>query len=150
MAELARLFSVFPIAGESADERRLRLQTYWDTLRDFPSWAVEMAGAKVRRGVYPDLNRSFAPTPAEFSHFVRGELASGSKPSVPGEIRYDGERPMVWIPEGDRRWAELCRMEKAENPKAKPCAMTSKYAQGRGRFFAARYVDALRVRREVA
>lgn len=72
MAELSRMFLVFPIPGESHDVREARLQTYWDSIKDFPASAVEVGIARVCRGMYPQLNRAFAPSPAEFCEIVRG------------------------------------------------------------------------------
>lgn len=146
IAELATMFALFPVTDQSQSAQELRLVGYLEAIGGFPAWVVQIARVKVCRGLYPHLNRAFAPSPAEFAEIVR-ELMVRNRPQsdVPGEISFDGEIPMTWIPEGDPRWDALCRIAKAANPKNKHYPMTSKYVPGgRGSFFRTEYVKAMR------
>lgn len=143
MAEIVKMLAMFPVPGQSDQLQELRLAGYLDVIGGFPLWAVEKVCTKVRRGVYPQLNRAFAPTAAELAEIIRDMLAKEGQPDAAGGIKFDGEIPMTWVVAQDPRWDELCCIEKAANPKSKPYAMTSKYAPGLGRFFRSEYVDAL-------
>lgn len=143
VAELVRMFAVFPVQDQSREGQKLRLETYLADLGGFPAWVVQIACVKVRRGLFPQLNRAFAPTSAELAEIVRELLVKDGKADADGTIKFEGEAPVTWVPSHDPRWSELCRMAKAETPKAKPYAMTSKYAPGLGRFFNTAHVDAM-------
>jgi hypothetical protein len=89
------MFLVFPIPGESHETRELRLETYWDTIKDLPAAAVEVCATKVRVGSYDSLNRTFAPTTAEFANLVRREIDAGYKRESRGENRFRPLEPPI-------------------------------------------------------
>lgn len=49
----------------------LRVDAYFEALGDFPAWAVQDARLKINSGTVTDINKAFAPTPAQFADVVR-------------------------------------------------------------------------------
>jgi hypothetical protein len=143
LAELVKMLSLFPVPGQSDEGQKLRLAGYLEVISGFPSWVVQIACVKVCRGLYPQLNRAFAPTPAELAEIIRELLVKEGKPDADGVIKFDGEVPMTWVRADDPRWAVLCDVAKKANPKNRHYPMTSKHAPGRGSFFRTEYVDAV-------
>lgn len=76
--ELAKLIAAFPSQdpGVSAD---LRIAAYFEALEGFPVAAVCAAREKINRGLVADLNKAFAPTPAQFADVVR-KIVSPANP----------------------------------------------------------------------
>jgi hypothetical protein len=83
---------------------------------------------------------------AAVKRIVPAAGGNGAAADVLGGPAFDGEIPMIWILAADPRWRELCRIAIAMEPRdkqgrrVKPYPMTSKYAQGLGRFFRIQHV----------
>jgi len=89
------MFAVFPVQDQSVQGQELRLTGYVEAIGDFPLWAVERARVKVVRGLVPDLDRAFAPTPGQFAEVIREILIQNPIGSDTSTNSYDGEVPMT-------------------------------------------------------